>query len=140
MLISLLFHSSNTAVVGVDLVDADSSTEASVADPVNAVSSIGEADPVDADSSSEGAGLMDAYTSPKAADPVGTNHNDTSSLSSEESSIEETLLAAVYNGDITTFMEILGNKDHHNLNLEYTDSNGNTPLRAAIQEGYSGKV
>ena len=51
---------------------------------------------------------------------------------------EEMFLAAVQEGNIATFMDLLQHKEDHDLDLEYTDSNGQTALQAAIAEGYSG--
>ena len=52
--------------------------------------------------------------------------------------IEEMFLAAVHEGNIATFMDILQHKEDNDLDLEYKDINGQTALQAAIAEGYAG--
>ena len=57
----------------------------------------------------------------------------------EETDIHEEFAAAVRNGNISVFIEMLKRKDELELDLEHQDEDGHTVFRIAIEEGYSGK-
>ena len=57
----------------------------------------------------------------------------------DSETVEEQFMTTIENGNVKEFMDMINQKEELNLNIEYVNSNGQTPMRLAIESGYAGK-
>ena len=54
--------------------------------------------------------------------------------------VEEQFMTAIESGNVNDFMDIINQKEKLNLDIEYVNDNGQTPMRLAIASGHAGKI
>ena len=56
----------------------------------------------------------------------------------DHETVEEQLMTAIESGNVSNFMDIINHKEELNLDIEYENDNGQTPMRLAIALGHAG--